>query len=132
MTREKVMTGLKCLTHDDFAVYATECWEHDCPYKNTDCEIAVMVDAYNLLKAQEPRVMTLEEIRMHEVYWAERANVSRPWPIAMHHIRNAGLLDGPVYQDYMGDNFNTKEYGKTWRIWTAYPTIDQREAAKWK
>lgn len=83
------------------------------------------------LREQEPRVMTLEEIRMHEVYWAEQENVSRPWPIAMHHIRNAGLLDGPVYQDYMGDNYNTKEYGKAWRCWTARPTDEQRKAVKW-
>ena len=54
MTREKVIAGLECLTHVDFAVYKSECEKRDCPYRNTDCEIAVMVDAYNLLKAQEP------------------------------------------------------------------------------
>ena len=53
MTREKVMAGLECLTHVDFAVYKSECEKRDCPYRNTDCEIAVMTDAYNLLKAQE-------------------------------------------------------------------------------
>ena len=132
MTREKVMAGLECLTHVDFAVYKSECEKRDCPYKDTDCEIAVMKDAYNLLKAQEPRVMTLEEIRMQEVYWAERENVSRPWPIAMHHIRNAGLLGGLVYQDYMGDDFNAKGYGKTWRCWTSRPTDEQMEAVKWE
>ena len=108
----------------------------DCPYwvcgDTVSIPVRLIEDMRNFLEAQEPRVMTLEEIRMREVYWAERANVSRPWPIAMHHIRNAGLLDGPVYQDYMGDDFNAKEYGKTWRIWTAYPTIDQREAVKWR
>ena len=132
MTREKVMAGLECLTHVDFAVYKSECEKRDCPYKDTDCEIAVMEDALALLKAQEPRVMTLEEIRMHEVYWAERENVSRPWPIAMHHIRNVGPLNEPVYQDYMGDDFNIKEYGKIWRCWTSYPTDEQRKAVKWE
>lgn len=88
-------------------------------------------DAIALLKAQESRVMALEELRMHEVYWCEQENVSRPWPIAMHHIRNAGLLDGPVYQDYMGDNFNTKEYGVKWRCWTSRPSDEVREATPW-
>ena len=99
-----------------------------------DCHKAVewLDDTLDLLKAQEPRVMTLEEIRMHEVYWAERENVSRPWPIAMHHIRNAGLLGGLVYQDYMGDDFNAKGYGKTWRCWMSRPTDEQREAVKWE
>ena len=85
-----------------------------------------------LSRAQEPRVLTLEEIHFHEVYWIEEHDVSRPWPSAMHHIRNAGLLDGPVYQDYMGDNWNTKEYGKTWRVWTSRPTDEQREEIAWK
>ena len=76
--------------------------------------------------------MTLEELQMNEVYWAEQEDIARPWPIAMHHIRRAGLLDGPVYQDYMGDNYNTKEYGKTWRCWTSRPTDEQREAVKWE
>lgn len=39
MTREKVMAGLECLTHVDFAVYKSECEKRDCPYKDTDCEI---------------------------------------------------------------------------------------------
>ena len=77
-------------------------------------------------------MLTLEEIHFHEVYWIEEHDVSRPWPSAMHHIRNAGLLDGPVYQDYMGDNWNTKEYGKTWRVWTSRPTDEQREEIAWK
>lgn len=57
MTREKVMAGLECLTHVDFAVYKSECEKRDCPYKDTDCEIAVMKDAYNLLKAMEPKTV---------------------------------------------------------------------------
>lgn len=48
--REKVMAGLECLTHVDFAVYETECAERQCPYRNTDCEIAVMTDALALLE----------------------------------------------------------------------------------
>ena len=81
--------------------------------------------------AQPSRVVALEEIQMREVYWAERKNVTQPWPIAMHHIRNVGPLNEPVYQDYMGDDFNTKEYGKIWRCWTSYPTDEQRKAASW-
>lgn len=46
---EKVMTGLECLTYVNFAIYKSECQERNCPYKDMDCEIAVMTDAYNLL-----------------------------------------------------------------------------------
>ena len=79
----------------------------------------------------EPRVITLDELQMHEVYWAEQDDVSRPWAIAMLHIRNAGLLDGPVYQDYMGDNFNAKEYGVKWRLWTSRPSDEVRRVTPW-
>lgn len=88
--------------------------------------------AVDAVPMQEPRVIALEEIQMHEVYWAERWNVSQPWPIAMHHIRNIGPLNESVYQDYMGDDFNIKEYGKVWRCWTSYPTDEQRETTPWK
>lgn len=39
MDREKVIAGLECLTHVDFAVYKSECEKRKCPYKDTDCEI---------------------------------------------------------------------------------------------
>ena len=87
--------------------------------------------AITLLKVQEPRVLTLDELRMNEVYWAEQDNILRPWPIALHHIRNAGLLDGPVYQDWMGENYNTKEYGRKWRCWTSRPDEKRRSETPW-
>lgn len=129
MTRKEVYKGL-----EQADVYFRSSF--DAMYGTFACEkFRSWTDAIEyaiaLLKAQEPRVMALEELRMNEVYWAEQENVSRPWPIAMHHIRNAGLLDGPVYQDYMGDNFNTKEYGKKWRCWTSRPTQEQMEATPW-
>ena len=49
--REKVMAGLKCLTHLNFAIYKTECQERNCPYKDAEqCDSDVMVDALNLLE----------------------------------------------------------------------------------
>ena len=133
MTREKVMTGLECLTHDDFAVYATECWEHDCPYKNTDCEIAVMVDAYNLLKAQEPRVMTIGDLYGYDMGYYERKDEELVWPVLI--ARGGPDSDGTVglvRKDVFEIMADCGLINQTWRIWTAYPTIDQREAAKWK
>ena len=128
--REKVIRGLECLAKRHGIVGV--CEPESCPYGDLHtCANEIARDVLTLLKAQEPRVMTLEEVHLHEVYWIEEDDISRPWPTAMHHIRNAGLLDGPVYQDYMGDNWNTKEYGKTWRVWTSRPTDKQREAEPW-
>ena len=58
---EKVMTGLECLTHVNFAIYKSECQERNCPYKDMDCEIAVMVDAYDLLIAYEGALERLRD-----------------------------------------------------------------------
>jgi hypothetical protein len=130
MTLEDVIKGLECCSKGDCA----DC--DNCTYHGvqTDvpCESTLMRDALVLLKAQEPRVLTLDELRMNEVYWAEQDNILRPWPITLHHIRNAGLLDGPVYQDWMGENYNTKEYGRKWRCWTSRPDQATREATPWQ
>lgn len=59
--REKVKAGLECLTHVNFAIYKTDCEKRQCPYRDTDCEIAVMVDAYDLLIAYEGALERLRD-----------------------------------------------------------------------
>lgn len=44
----EVMIGLECLTNRNL-IYKSECRERQCPYRDKDCELAVMEDAYNLL-----------------------------------------------------------------------------------
>lgn len=102
------------------------CEEYDC--KHSDYPDGLIEQAIELLKAHEPRVVKLEEIRMDEVYWAEQDNISRPWPIAMHHIKNSGS----VYEDWMGESYNINEYGKKWRCWTTQPTKEQMNAEGWE
>lgn len=58
---EKVKAGLECLTHVNFAIYKSDCEKRQCPYRNTDCEIAVMVDALNLLEKLDVEPEELEQ-----------------------------------------------------------------------
>ena len=139
MTREKVIAGLECLTHVDFAVYKSECEIRGCPYKDTDCEIAVMEDALALLKAQEPRVMKMTEevfaLRFDDVVYVElqptRAILSAivydsiPW---IH--GELGVLQIRCIQEPLA-NMDFAWYGKTWRCWTSRPTDEQQKAVKW-
>ena len=67
------------------------------------------------LKAQEPRVMTLEE--------AKSAYVVEYRSGKMREVGSA-LLDLNV------DPLNA-EYGKIYRVWTSRPTDEQREAIPW-
>lgn len=60
--REKVIAGLECLTHVNFAIYKTECQERNCPYKDAEqCDSDVMVDAYDLLIAYEGALERLRD-----------------------------------------------------------------------
>lgn len=60
--REKVIAGLECLTHVNFAIYKTECQERNCPYKDAEqCDSDVMVDALNLLEKLDIEPEELEQ-----------------------------------------------------------------------
>ena len=59
------------------------------------------------------------------VYWVEAHNVSQPWPVAFHHIKNAHLFKGMTWECYYGENYPMNDYGKKWRCWSAMPTEEQ-------
>lgn len=98
------------------------------------------------LKTQEPRVMTLDEVREsieHDkrisVYLQQKNGICRePRPALYTNLYGEGidLRLGVDYVDYGGwleqIVLYTKEYLKTWCLWTSRPTDEQREAMKWK
>ena len=69
-------------------------------------------DALELLKEQEPRVLTWDEVKQAEVCWVE---VRGKEPYA--------TLDAA--------DWNPKYYGKEIRCWNTKPTKEQREEVKW-
>lgn len=74
--------------------------------------------ALALLKAQEPRVMTLEEYKaLAEKPREERDPVWKEWPS----LESTWAIPN---QGYGG-------YGTSWRCWTARPTEKQRQEVKW-
>ena len=98
--------------------------------------------AIALLKARQPRVLTVEEVRDKQIkatpVWKETKS------------RNKGLYVGWVLayevqtgQGITGDCLGMAEpsgrmvwyklgdYSKTWRCWSAKPTDEQRKAVKW-
>lgn len=111
--------------------------DDSCPYKK-ECEskggfIEPMRDTLALLKAQEPWVMTLEEVIESEVgtvVWLE--DIDKPTVIA-------GLVDR-VFTGTMVVDFQCvartvtagfDDYGKRWRCWTKEPTEAEREVTPW-
>ena len=69
--REDVIQGLMCHS-DESDVYACD----KCPYYgNRYCGEVLSKDALALLKAQEPRLMTLEEVKAHIAEIRERGMI---------------------------------------------------------
>lgn len=112
--REKIIKGLEC------CAVGAEC-DH-CPYSpmnksgHEGC-YQMHADAFALLKAQEPRVMTPEEARNVEVVWVEDRSTREIYPCIVKNNMN----DSKLYK-----------YGVQWRCWTAKPTEEQRKAVKWE
>ena len=131
--REKVVQGLKWCMNEEHDCYR----EKGCPYENegedVGCKYALHRDALELLKAQEPHVMTLEEVK--DFNWD-------------YCYLEEERLPGKEYRAVCGDYALTcitwpsvtsmriqhgdESYGKEWRCWTSRPTDEQRSAIPWE
>ena len=129
--RNKVIKGLEWCMNEKHDCYR----EKGCPYENegddVGCKYALHRDALALLKAQEPRVMTLEEVNALD------------WDYC---YLEQERLPGKEYRGMLGKyimtcvtwpsitaakiSYGAENYGRTWRCWTSRPTEEQREAAK--
>ncbi len=135
--REKVIKGLECCCVKP----VPEC--EACPYADEvdgTCFTMdkMLSDALALLKAQEPRVMTWQEIvdaapQMPFIWLESKENHDRVFQSILF---KTWLWDSTVTiitvmtQGWLFEGYHA-DYGKTWRCWTSRPTDEQRKAAKW-
>lgn len=124
---------------------------NECPYKNQyNCNDWLMRDALALLREQEPRVMTREELKQFEgsPCWFEShgtyigGDLIEPkegfWIIpymftcyqTMYYV--FPLLNANERGDIHYSELVLSAYNKAWRCWTAKPTDEQRQAVKWE
>ena len=128
MTREEVIRGLEC------CMISGEGGCDDCPYLGKgQCQELLGENVIALLKSQEPRVMTVEDVIESEVgavVWLE--DIDKPTVIA-------GLVDR-VFTGTMVVDFQCvartvtagfDDYGKRWRCWTSRPSAAEMEAIPW-
>ena len=135
----KVIRGLECCE-----IYGNCDANGGCPYKsavNGKCLEAAIGDALALSKAQEPRVMTLEEIKaLPDYVFLEDRDISHAFSIKT--ISRPALpqlvfvnISGEECVGFRGpDGYTilvTSRYGVEWRCWTSRPTDEQREAEPW-
>jgi len=140
---EKVINGLECCIADG---YAQECEE--CPYALSDgtCDRLdpMLRDALELLKAQEPRVMTLEELSTNgndDVIYIETAlfidgkRVTKIKPAIFQPDNCSPEEDGYycIVSSWGNSGFYHEEnYGFDWRCWTSRPDDERRQNTPWE
>lgn len=124
--REKVIKGLECC--DGYCDDETT----GCPYSDElepfDCQEQLRADAIALLKAQEARVMDVNEVRE----WVGKQRVDRePICIEMRDGFRAWIVSDEYWDLPIETGLTSDVYGKTWRCWTSRPTEAEREATPW-
>lgn len=98
--------------------------------------VLAMSDALELLKEQEPRVMTLDEVKSMAdggtAYWIEFDGKCYPAMVVDDKPEVTVSFAVVLKNGYSPiGNFKVKEYGNWWRCWNIRPTEEHREAVKW-
>ena len=150
--REMVIKGLEICKEDSKLCFGkSECGYQSCFPR---CWITHASDALALLKAQDPRVMTLEEAKEERACWIEERETGITYP-AIYECPGNPRDDGQYAvftivsdADVLPEEFDNEDdlvlefekgnrwlweagYGIDWRCWTSRPTDEQRAAVKW-
>ena len=90
-------------------------------------ELLTVNELIAMLKAQQPRAMTLEEVRLlgkDDVVWYENKGVfvqPRPRVVEFVFDEHITFTDGGIL------SLSSDDYRKRWILWTSRPTDAQRE-----
>lgn len=131
MTMEDVVKGLRNVADWHYGKYEQT---HEEDYLNDGDFLTAVA---NMLKAQEPRVMTLEEVINHNnqtgCVWFEQPTYNAVAAFIRQddeytEIISPYILGEPINHGFMINKF----YGKAWRCWTSRPTKEQMEAELWQ
>jgi len=126
--RENVIKGIKHCIGDDCN---GDKWS-ECEYSGHGCIDALLEDAIALLKAREPRVMTIEEVTEDcpDVVWFDDRHFVRVFAALPKNENYHGWVKFTCRNGYERHD-HIDGYGKEWRCWTSRPTDAQREKEPW-
>lgn len=134
---EKVLSDLKGIVEYFMRLYREEEDHHI--YDQHYDRMVVVSNACNLieelLKRQEPRVLTLEEVKKLQslrdgAVWLETwSGVVYPVlpEMSLQNVTYFVAIPFTTYRSWVENEY----YGKTWRCWSSRPTDEQREAVPW-
>ena len=97
----------------------------------------ICYEVIEFLEAQEPRVMTLEEVEKSyskAPIWFEEQRLQTVYPAIYHKSKGP---EGAKFADitdfyYQRQDWAYGTYGKTWRCWTSRPDEKMREETRWE
>lgn len=126
MTREKIIMGLEYCQPEQLCL--------SCPYNDEgqECCDVLLRDAVELLKAEAPRVLSLEELMGFDGAFLIEYNKSfLSWDPnwAMFHFMNDKWVH--IWRPRRVEHYSKDQYGRTWRCWSRRPTEEQMEATPW-
>lgn len=137
--REKVLKGLEHCT--SFGGTYTPC--DGCPYDDAEehCQGKLLEEVLSLLREQEPRVMTKEEVREdHDrVVWIEYRAFKTPIVgqyrgQVIWHNGQVGKWEQFVTTSFADDylHIESDRYGVSWRCWTSRPSERRMLETPWE
>lgn len=130
--KEKVIKGLEYCANPE-----ARCSMEKCPYFNLHdhCWVKLERDALELLKEQEPHVLTLEEAEKAEYCVLEVRNESL---LQFVHDEDGGYFSPSLnnlqqrpYFEKLFESDEHEDYNRRMRCWSALPSKEQRQAAEW-
>ena len=109
------------------------------PFMNDPDALAYIEEVKNALKelkAQEARVMTLEEVKRHNnqdgCVWFEQPTYNAVASFAIQDEECTEIISPYILGEHINHGYwSNNNYNRTWRCWTSRPTDEQRKAVKW-
>lgn len=129
MTREEIIEGLLGI-HAVTANYkGDQVYIHSMPMMKLT---AILNGAAELLKAEAPRVLTMEELMGFDGAFLIEYNKSfvslDPIWATFHYMDKKWVF---LYKDVVISHYSVEQYGRTWRCWSRRPSPEQMEATPW-
>lgn len=97
---ENVILGIEnCITTDS----VTECRKTECPFIacRESCLEWLLRSALSLLKAQEPRVMTYDEMMKAEVCFLEVKGIEEIYPFIRYEVGDKSYWSSPYMRQFV-------------------------------
>ena len=129
---QKTIKGLRCHSEPKFGPDEYFC--ETCPYDEATCGLDVPNDALSLLKAQEPKVLTLEEAAQNAYNYYGTPDSVKPVFVQFRDETYSDEALTPSWRGGVNQRALLKEpnrYGMDFVFWTDRPSAEQMKGVEW-